>query len=93
MHRLAQTLQIFSNYSKINLVHDPMVNVPSRKQAPNHKFDHLFSYLLQVSTKAFEPGRNISSEEQDTSLQGHHEDKQWVTFKRAGDGGFYGFFL
>ena len=86
MHCLAQTLQIFSNYSKTNLVHDTMVNVPSRKRAPNHKFDHLFSYLLQVSTKAFEPGRNISSYKQDSSTQGNHEDKQRVTFKLAGYG-------
>ena len=63
-----------------------MVNVPSRNHAQKHKVDHFFSHLIQVSTKAFEPDRNISSDEQDTSFQGHHEDKQQVTFKHEGDG-------
>ena len=63
-----------------------MVNAPSRKWAPNHKVDHLFSYLMQVSTEEFEPGRDLSSDEQYASFQCHHDDKQWVTFKRAGDG-------
>ena len=34
--------------------------------------------------QAFEPGRNISSDKQDASFQGHHEDKHRVTFKHAG---------
>ena len=45
-----------------------MLNIPSRKQAPNHKFDHLSSHLIQVSTKKFEPGFNNSSDEQDISF-------------------------
>ena len=65
-----------------------MVNVPSRSQAPNHKYDHFFSHLIQIYTKALEPGCIISSDKQDTSLQIHHEDKERVTFKRAGDGFF-----
>ena len=44
-------------------------------QEPNHKFDLFFFRLIQVSTKAFELGCNLSSDEQDVSFQGHHEDK------------------
>ena len=67
-------------------VQDPMIPVPPRKNAPNHKVDHFFSHILNVSAEAFEPGRNLSSDEQDASFQGRHEDKARVTFKRAGDG-------
>ena len=86
MHSLEQTLHIFSNHSNCFAVQYTMVNVTSRKRAPNHKVDHFFFHLIQVSTKAFEPVCNISSDKQDASFQGHHEDKQRVTFKRAGDG-------
>ena len=67
-------------------IQDPMIPVPSQKHAPNHKVDHFFSHLLNVSSDAFSLGRNLSSDEQDASFQGRHEDKARVTFKRAGDG-------
>ena len=63
-----------------------MVNVTSRKRAQNHKVDHLFSHIIQVSAEVFEPVCNISSGKQDVIFQGHHEDKHQVTFKCAGDG-------
>ena len=63
-----------------------MVNVTSIKRASNHKVDHFFLHLIQVSTKAFEPGRNLSSDKQDARFQGNHEDKYRVTFKHTGDG-------
>ena len=34
-------------------IQDPMIPVPSRKHAPNHKVDHFFSHLLNVSSDAF----------------------------------------
>ena len=63
-----------------------MVHVNSRKQAPNHEADYLFSRLIQVSNDSFELGHNISSDKQYASFQVNNEDKHWVTFKRAGDG-------
>ena len=62
-------------------VQDPMLNIPPRTSAPNNKVDHLFSHLLKVSTDAYEPGEHLSSDEQDSSFQGRHEDKARVTFK------------
>ena len=63
-----------------------MVNVPSRKQALNHKVGPLLSHLAQVSTKVFEPCHNLSLDEHDTSFQGYSEDKQQVTLNFEGDG-------
>ena len=45
----------------------------------------IFSHLIQVSNKAFEPGCNISSHQQYASFQVHCEDKQRVTLKLIGD--------
>ena len=50
-------------------VQDSMVNVPLRKQTPNHKVEHFFSRLIQVSTEAFEPGRNLSFDKKYASFQ------------------------
>ena len=66
-----------------------MVNVTSRKQALNHKFDHFFSCLIQLSSKEFGPVSNLYSDEQNSISQGHNDDKQQVTFNRAG----YGFLI
>ena len=65
---------------------DPMLNIPTHASAPNNKVDHLFSHLLKVSVNVYEPGEHISSGKQYASFQSRHEDKDWVTFKRAGDG-------
>ena len=85
MYSLDQTMQIFSNYSDFFAVQDLMVNVTSINQAPNHKVDHIFSHLIQVSTEVFDPGSNISSYNQYTSFQGHHANKQCIKFKHTGD--------
>ena len=82
----AKAAKIFKMFKLLFAVQDPMVNVHSRKRSTNHKVDHLFSHLIQVSTEAFEQGRNLSSDEQDASSQGYHGDKQQVTLKCAGDG-------
>ena len=86
MHCLTQTLQILKPLKLFFVVQYPMVNVPSRKQALNHKVGPLFSHLAQVSTKVFEPGHNLSLDEHDTSFQGYREDKQQVTLNFEGDG-------
>ena len=63
-----------------------MLNIPSRKLAPNQQVNHFFLHILKISTGAFEPGANLSSAEQDASFQEMHEDKSRVNFKQAGDG-------
>ena len=82
----ANAANIFKLFKKLFVVQYPMVHIPSRKQAPNHKVDHLFSCLIQVSAKTFELCCNISSDKQDAIFQGHIKDKHRVTFKRVGDG-------
>ena len=71
----ANAANIFKIFKVLFAVQYPMVNAPSRKQGPIHKVEHSFSHLIQVSTEAFEPGHNISSDEQDASFQRHREDK------------------
>ena len=80
---------IFKLFKLLFELQGPSVKFLSRKRAPNHKVEHLFSHIIQVSNEAFEPGCNISSDEQDEILQGHHEDKHRITFKHVG----YGFFI
>ena len=82
----ANAANIFKLFKLLFSVQDPMVNVPSRKQANNHTVDHFFSHIIQFFTEVFAPGHSISPDKQYTSFQGHHEDKQRVKFKRAGDG-------
>ena len=82
----ANATKIFKLFKLLFVLQDPMVNVTSRTQAPNHKFDHFLSHIIQVSAKAFELGSNIYSEKKDAAFQGNHEGKQWVTFKCAWNG-------
>ena len=63
-----------------------MLNIPSRKLAPNQQVNHFFLHILKISTGAFEPGANLSSAEQDASFQEMHEDKSRYNSKQAGDG-------
>ena len=58
----ANSTKIIKLFKFLFVVQDPMVNVPSRKRASNHKVDRFFSHLIQVSTEAFELGRNLSSD-------------------------------
>ena len=82
----AKSANVFKPFIILFAVRYPIVNYNSRNRAPNHKVEHLFSNIIQVSTEAFEPGRNISYDEQDTILLVYHEDKHRVTLKCAGDG-------
>ena len=42
----AKAANIFKLFKLLFDVQDPTVDVPSIKQAPNQKFDHLFSHLI-----------------------------------------------
>lgn len=65
---------------------DPLVLIPDRKTAPNHKVDHFFSHMLEVFSDSYDVGKDISGVEQDSPFQGKHQDKQRVNYKKAGDG-------
>ena len=86
MHRLTQALQRFSNHSNFFCGTISNGGCSFKKQAPKHKADYFFSRIIQVSINALEPGSNLSFDDQDANFQLHQEDKQRVTFKRAGDG-------
>ena len=73
-------------FKNLFAVQDPMLPIPPRHLSPNFKVDHFFSHILKVSSDAFEAGKHLSADEQDASFQGRHEDKQRVTYKKAGDG-------
>ena len=52
-----------------------MLSTPSRKQAPDHKIDHFFAHILKTFPAAYEPGKYLSSDEQDASSQGQYPNK------------------
>ena len=65
---------------------DPRIPPPSRTTHPNWKVHPLLKHLPQVSQKALFLGRNLSCDEQTIGFQGHHKDKQRITYKKEGDG-------
>ena len=65
---------------------NPMLNVPSRETHPNWKVHPLLKHMLQVSKEAVFMGKNLSCDEQTVGFQGHHRDKQRITYKKEGDG-------
>lgn len=67
-------------------VQDPMVAIPSRNKAPNHKVDHIFAHMLRVFAELYDVGKDILGDEQDAPFQGKYQDKQQVTYKKADDG-------
>ena len=68
----ANDANIFKLFKILSVVQDPMVNFPSRNQAPNHKIDRLFSHIVQFSTEEFRPGHNLSSDKKDAIFQVHN---------------------
>ena len=67
-------------------IQDPMLPIPSRKVAPNHKVDPLLLHMQIMFLDCWDPGPHIAGDEQDAGFQGRHPDKQRVTFKKEGDG-------
>ena len=67
-------------------VQDPVIAVPSRLLAPNHKIDPFLEHFSKVSLEAYDPGCHLSGDEQVSSFQGRGADMQRITFKKAGDG-------
>ena len=79
VRRLRQFKSLFA-------IQDPLLPIPSRSNAPNHKIDPFLKHLATVSLEAFDVGADISGDEKVASFQGRHADKAQVTFKRQGMG-------
>ena len=65
---------------------DPTVPIPSRNTHPNHKVSPLLKHMMKVSKEAVFLGQHLSCDEQTIGFQGHHKDKQRITYKKEGDG-------
>ena len=65
---------------------DPTIPVPDRDTHPNWKVHPFLKHILDVSQKAVFMGRDLSCDEQTIGFQGHHKDKQRITYKKEGDG-------
>ena len=65
---------------------NPLIEIPSRETHPNWKIHPLLKHMNEVSKKAVHLGQNLSCDEQTIGFQGHHKDKQRITYKNEGDG-------
>ena len=65
---------------------NPRRPIPSRTTHPNWKVHPFLKHILEVSKEAACLGRNLSIDEQTIGFQGHHKDKQRITYKKEGDG-------
>ena len=65
---------------------NPSLPVPSRSEHPNWKVHPFLKHILSVSKEAAFIGRDLSCDEQTIGFQGHHRDKQRITYKKEGDG-------
>ena len=76
----------FKQFRSLFAVQDPILPIPTRKIAPNHKIDPLLLQMLFAFGNAWDPGPFIAGDEQDAGFKGKHPDKARVTFKKEGDG-------
>ena len=65
---------------------NPSLPVPKRSEHPNWKVHPFLKHILSISKEAAFIGRNLSCDEQTIGFQGHHKDKQRITYKKEGDG-------
>jgi len=76
----------FKQFRALFAVQDPVLAIPSRKVAPNHKIDPMLLQMLSAFDEAWDAGSYIAGDEQDAGFKGKHPDKARVTFKKEGDG-------
>ena len=67
---------------------NPSLPVPSRSEHSNWKVHPFLKHILLVFKEAAFIGRDLSCDEQTKGFQGHHRDKQLITYKKEGDGFF-----
>ena len=72
----------FKQFRALFAIQDPMLPIPSRKHAPNHKVDPFLLHMLKSVFAYWAPGPSIAGDEQDAGFQGRHPDKHRVTFKK-----------
>ena len=60
---------------------DPHIPVPFKNTHPNWEVHPLLNHIKRVSKNAIFLGKDISCGEQTIGFQGHHKDKQRITFK------------
>ena len=65
---------------------NPTFPTPERDLHPNWKVHPLLKHMLVVNKKAIHLGQHLSCDEQTIGFQGHHRDKQRITYKAEGDG-------
>ena len=76
----------YKQFRSLFVIQDPMLPIPNRKLAPNHKVDPLLLRMLKVFSECWESGPNVAGDEQDAGFKGNHPDKQRVSYKKEGDG-------
>lgn len=65
---------------------NPTIQPPDRDLNPNWKIHPLLKHMLAVNKEAVHIGQHLSCDEQTIGFQGHHRDKQRITYKAEGDG-------
>ena len=73
-------------FKKFFTVRDPKTVQTSKTQQPNFKIDPLFDHMNKVNQEAWLLGKKVAVDEQTIGFQGHHKDKQKITYKNEGDG-------
>lgn len=76
----------FKQFRALFAVQDPVLTIPSRKIAPNHKIDPMLLQMTSAFDEAWDVGSYIAGDEQDAGFKGKHPDKARVTFKKEDNG-------
>ena len=58
----------------------------SSSSHPNQKLDPVLNHMVRIIKEDIDIDQSILVDEQDTSFQGTHKDKQRVSYKKFGDG-------
>ena len=67
--------QRLKEFRSVFAIQDPMVPIPERKKAPNHKVDPLLRHMQRIFLECWECGFQIAGDEQDAGFKGRHPDK------------------
>ena len=65
---------------------NPMIPTPERKKFPNWKIRPLLKWINKVGPESWRCGKSLSVDEMTMGFKGKHQDKLWITCKKAGDG-------
>jgi len=65
---------------------DPLKPVPNRAISPLFKVLSIVKWIRRVGPLSWTCGKHLGLDEQTIGFQGHHVNKQRITYKREGDG-------